>query len=298
MKTYQDNNILKGIILAGGLGSRLYPLTKASSKQLLPVYDKPMIYYPMSVLINAGIKDILIISTERDLPRFRELFGDGSKFSLNICYKAQKEPKGIAEAFIIGEKFIGMDDVCLILGDNIFHGKGFRNHLSNAILNLNKNYSTIFSVTSKNPSQFGVIEFKNEKIFRIIEKPKRFISEFIVSGLYFYKNEVVKISKELKPSKRNELEITDLNNSFLKKGKLAVLKLEKDIFWSDTGTYDSLFRATQYMQKKEVETNKKIACLEEILFNKGIINKEQFKELCDSMIDSNYGKYLFNIINN
>ena len=283
----------KGIILAGGTGSRLMPLTKGISKQLLPVYDKPMIYYPLSTLMSAGIRDILIISTPRDLPRFKDLFKNGQDIGLNISYTEQPEPNGIAEAFILGADFIEKSDLCLILGDNIFYGKGLNELLNEAMSNLDKDYSTIFSVEVENPTQFGVIEFSEDnKIKRIAEKPNNTDSKSIVSGLYFYTNEVVQIAKNLEPSKRNELEITDVNNYYLKKGKLKSAKLDSSFSWSDTGTYDSLIKASKFYQEIEHQTGKKVACIEEIALKKGYINKSEFIKIANSMIGSNYGKYL------
>ena len=255
--------------MAGGNGTRLFPLTKTISKQLLPVYDKPMVYYPLSTLLRAGIRDILIISTKKDLPRFKNLFGDGSFIGINISYKIQLKPNGIAEAFLIAEDFIGNDNICLILGDNIFHGNNFQNYLNKAINNLNHDFSTIYSVQVKNPEQFGVIEFdKNGKVSSIVEKPIKTNSNRIVSGLYFYTNNVINMSKMLKPSKRGELEITEINNQFLKVGKIKVVNLKSTFFWSDTGTYDSLIKASQYFKDFELIYNKKVACIEEIALEK------------------------------
>lgn len=287
----------KGIILAGGNGSRLFPLTKCISKQLLPVYDKPMIYYPLSVLMEAGIKEILIISTNKDLPRFKDIFSDGSGLGLQISYAEQPKPKGIAEAFIIGSDFIGNSNVCLILGDNIFYGDGFKNKLENALENLDKSYSTIFSVKVDNPKDFGVIEFNdNNMVSKIIEKPHETNSSNIVSGLYFYTNNVVKISNTINPSDRGELEITDINNHFLKHKRLRVIKLNKSFYWSDTGTYDSLIKASKFCQEYEEVTGKKISCIEEIAFRKGYISKDKFLKIANSLASSNYGKYLINKI--
>lgn len=285
---------IKGIILAGGYGSRLLPLTRGISKQLLPVYDKPMIYYPLSILMNAGIRDILIISTSRDIPRFKDFFEDGSSIGLNISYEEQPKPNGIAEAFIIGADFIGNSNLCLILGDNIFYGKGLNKLLNKAVDNLNNDYSTIFSVEVENPTQFGVIEFsgKNNKINKIIEKPKKTNSNCIVSGLYFYTNNVVEISRNLKPSRRGEIEITDINNYYLKNERLKHIYLDSSFSWSDTGTFDSLVKASNFYQQIENQTGNKIACIEEIAFKRGYINKSKFLEIANSMIGSNYGKYL------
>ena len=289
---------IKGILLAGGNGTRLFPLTKTISKQLLPVYDKPMVYYPLSTLLRAGIRDILIISTKKDLPRFKNLFGDGSFIGINISYKIQLKPNGIAEAFLIAEDFIGNDNICLILGDNIFHGNNFQNYLNTAINNLNHDFSTIYSVQVNNPEQFGVIEFnKNGEVSSIVEKPIKTKSNRIVSGLYFYTNNVINMSKMLKPSKRGELEITEINNLFLKIGKMKVVNLESTFFWSDTGTYDSLIKASQYFKDFEFIYNKKVACIEEIALEKSLISKDEYLKIALSMNESNYGKYLLNILN-
>ena len=279
--------------MAGGHGSRLFPLTKCISKQLLPVYDKPMIYYPLSVLMEAGIKDILIISTQKDLPRFKDIFGDGSKIGLQISYATQKKPNGIAEAFIIGSNFIGANDVCLILGDNIFYGKNFKELLDQALYNLNNGFSTIFGVQVENPKEFGVIEFSDEnKINKIIEKPVMTNSSHIVSGLYFYTNNVIEISKDLKPSARGELEITDINNHYLKLKKLEVIKLNSSFYWSDAGTYDSLIKTSKFCKEFEDMTGNKLSCIEEIALKKGFIKKNKFLEIANSMAASDYGKYL------
>jgi glucose-1-phosphate thymidylyltransferase len=285
--------LIKGIILAGGYGSRLYPLTFGTSKQLLPVYDRPMIYYPLSTLMNAGIKDILIISTNKDLPRFRDLLMDGRHIGLNITYKVQDEPRGIAESFIIASDFIGDCNVCLILGDNIFHGKNFNILLDRAKKNLDNNYSTIFGVEVNNPNEFGVIEFdSNNEIKNIVEKPDEIESNLIVSGLYFYTNDVVTITNKLKPSSRGELEITDINNQYLALNKLKLVNLDSEISWIDTGTYDSLIEASRYFQNFENKTAEKVACIEEIALNLGYIDKSQFVKIANSMNNSNYGKYL------
>ena len=283
----------KGIILAGGHGSRLYPLTFGTSKQLLPVYDKPMIYYPLSTLMNAGIRDILIISTVKDLPRFKDLLNDGSNIGINITYKAQKEPRGIAEAFIIGADFIKNDNVCLILGDNIFYGKNFDLLLEKAILNFENGFSSIFGVKVDNPNEFGVIEFdSNNKINRIIEKPNKIESNYIVSGLYFYTNNVIEVANNLTPSERGELEITDVNNYYLNEKKLDLFKLDSNFSWLDTGTYNSLIEAAKYFQDLENQTGEKVACVEEIALNLGLIDKSKFIETANLMSKSNYGKYL------
>ena len=288
---------IKGIILAGGTGSRLYPLTLGTSKQLLPVYDKPMIYYPLSVFMQAEIKDILIISSKHDLPKFKKLLGDGSNLGINIFYKVQSKPNGIAESFIIGEDFIGKDNVCLILGDNIFHGDDFISNINNAKKALSNGFSSIFGVSVQNPKNFGVIEFdENKNVINIFEKPENPKSNFIVSGLYFYSNDVVKFAKELKPSKRGEKEVTDINNTYLSLNKLKLQVLNSDISWVDTGTYGSLIKASRYFENYENETGKKVACIEEIAFNLGYINEKQLLSIANSMCNSEYGKYLKNLI--
>jgi len=291
--------IKKGIILAGGNGSRLMPLTKSISKQLLPVYDKPMIYYPLSTLMSIGIRDILIISTKRDLPRFKELFNNGSNIGLNLSYEFQKEPNGIAEAFIIGKEFIGSDSVCLILGDNIFHGENIDKFLSKAIKNLDKNFSSIVSVKSKNPKDFGVIEFsKSNKIQRIIEKPENTNSNSIVSGIYFFTNDVIKVASSLKPSSRGELEIIDIVNYYLKREKLKLINLGDEFFWSDTGTYDSLIETSNYFNRLEKDSHKKVACIEEIALLNGYISESDFFKIAKSMNSSNYGVFLMEFFKN
>jgi glucose-1-phosphate thymidylyltransferase len=288
---------IKGIILAGGNGSRLYPLTLGTSKQLLPVYDKPMIYYPLSVLMEAEIKDILIISSNQDLPKFKKLLGNGNALGINISYQIQLEPNGIAESFIIGEDFIKNDNVCLILGDNIFHGDGLISNINNAKNDLSNGYSSIFGVSVENPENFGVIEFDNKnQISRIIEKPKKPKSNIIVSGLYFYTNDVIKYAKNLKTSSRGEKEITDINNYFLSLNKLRLNMLSTEISWVDTGTYSSLIQASKYFENFEKKTNRKAACIEEIALKMGYINKFQLQKIADSMIKSSYGKYLLNLI--
>lgn len=288
--------VIKGIILAGGNGSRLYPLTLGTSKQLLPVYDKPMIYYPLSVFMQAGIREILIISTKEDLSKFKKLLGNGRSLGINICYKVQEEPNGIAEAFIIGETFIGNDNVSLILGDNIFHGKDFIYYINKAKGYLNEGFSSIFGVSVHNPESFGVIEFddKNDMI-NISEKPKYPKSNIIVSGLYFYTNDVVKYAKGLKQSKRGEKEISDINNIYLSLKKLKLNQLKNDISWIDTGTYSSLIKASRYFEDYEKKTSKKAACVEEIAFNMGYINRQQLFKIIRSMSNSDYGKYLSNL---
>ena len=287
---------IKGIILAGGNGSRLYPLTLGTSKQLLPVYDKPMIYYPLSVLMKAEIKDILIISSKQDLPKFKKLLGDGSILGLNISYKIQLEPNGIAESFIIGQDFIGYDNVCLILGDNIFHGEGFISNIKKAKKNLYKGYSSIFGVSVQNPESFGVIEFDNKNnLVSISEKPENAKSNIIVSGLYFYTNDVVKYAKELKPSKRGEKEITDINNFYLSSKKLKLIMLNSNISWIDTGTYSSLIKASKYFEDFEKKTGKKASCVEEIAYEMGYIDIIKLGKIASLMQNSEYGNYLLNL---
>ena len=286
---------IKGIILAGGTGSRLYPLTFGTSKQLLPVFDKPMIYYPLSVLMKAEIKDILIISSEHDLPKFKKLLGDGSRLGIKISYKAQFEPNGIAESFIIGEDFICDDNVCLILGDNIFHGDEFISNINSAKKDLFNGYSSIFGVSVQNPENFGVIEFDDKNnIINISEKPDFAKSNIIVSGLYFYTNDVVKFAKKLKPSERGEKEITDINNIYLSSKKLKLIRLKPSISWIDTGTYSSLIKASKYFENHEIKTGKKAACIEEIAHKMGYIDRLQLQKIAKSMINSEYGKYLLN----
>ena len=291
-------NNLKGIILAGGHGSRLFPLTYGTSKQLLPVYDKPMIYYPLSVLMGVGIKDILIISTPKDTPRFKDLFGSGKKLGIQIDYIVQKEPRGIAESFILAANFIKNDNVCLILGDNIFFGQNFNKIIEIAIKNLKQNFSTIFGVSVKNPNDFGVISYDaNKKLKKIIEKPLKFVSNVIVSGLYFYTNDVIAFSKNLKLSERNEYEITDINNRYIERNKLKLIELPKEIFWTDTGTYEALMHASNFFYKIEKDSGKKIAIIEEIALKKGYIQIKNLLNISNSMKNSQYGKYLLELTN-
>ena len=287
---------MKGIILAGGLGTRLYPVTLAISKQILPVYDKPMIYYPMSVLMLAGIKEILIISTPRDIVVFQELFGDGSKLGLKMEYKIQSEPKGLAEAFIIGEEFIGNDRVALVLGDNIFYGRGFSGMLANAAGR--EAGATIFGYYVKDPTAYGVVGFDQDgTVTSIEEKPKEPKSNYAVPGLYFYDNEVIEIAKNIEPSPRGELEITEVNNQYLKKGTLKVELMGRGMAWLDTGNHDSLLEASNYVASIQKRQGLYISCLEEIAYKQGFIDKEQLLRLAESMKTTDYGKYLFEIAN-
>lgn len=284
----------KGIILAGGSGTRLYPLTMVTSKQLLPVYDKPMIYYPLATLMMAGIRDILLISTPQDLPNFEKLLGDGSRYGINLSYKEQLSPDGLAQAFIIGEEFIGNDSCAMILGDNIFHGNGLTDQLKRALEN--KERSTIFGYYVEDPERFGVVEFNdNGQVISLEEKPKVPKSNYAVTGLYFYDNKVCEYAKSLKPSSRGELEITDLNNIYLKKGKLDVITLGRGYGWLDTGTIDSLSQASEYVRVMESRQGLKISCIEEISYKNGWINKDILLENSKKYGNSPYGRHLKNV---
>lgn len=286
--------LTKGIILAGGSGTRLYPLTMVTSKQLLPIYDKPMIYYPLSTLMLAGIRDILIISTPQDLPNFEKLLGDGSRYGINLSYKAQPSPDGLAQAFILGEEFIGNDNCAMILGDNIFHGNGLTKQLKKAVENEGR--ATVFGYYVEDPERFGVVEFdKDGKVISLEEKPENPKSNYAVTGLYFYDNKVCEYAKSLKPSARGELEITDLNKIYLEEGRLDVLTLGRGYGWLDTGTVDSLSEASEYVRVIENRQGLKISCLEEISYKNGWIDKETLLESANAYGKSPYGQHLKNV---
>ena len=285
---------MKGIVLAGGSGTRLYPLTKVTSKQLLPIYDKPMIYYPLSVLMNAGIRDILIISTPQDTPRFEALLGDGHQFGVQLSYKVQPSPDGLAQAFIIGEEFIGDDSVAMVLGDNIFFGHGLNKRLKAAV----ENAETVFGYYVDDPERFGIVEFDSEgKAISIEEKPEKPKSNYCVTGLYFYDNKVVEYAKNLKPSPRGELEITDLNRIYLEDGSLNVELLGQGFTWLDTGTHESLVEATNFVKTIETHQHRKIACLEEIGYLNGWIGKDQLLTDIEPLKKNQYGQYLMDVMN-
>ncbi len=287
---------MKGIILAGGSGTRLYPLTMVTSKQLLPIYDKPMIYYPLSTLMLAGIRDILIISTPEDTPRFEHLLGDGSRFGLNLSYKVQPSPDGLAQAFILGEEFIGNDDVCMVLGDNVFYGNGLKNALYNAVLNADNGRATVFGYYVSDPKRFGVVEFDTKgQAISIEEKPTNPKSNYAVVGLYFYPKGVSKMAKEVKPSSRGELEITTLNQMYLENNNLDVITFGRGFTWLDTGTHESLADATAFVKMIEERQGLMVSCIEEIAYNNGWISKEKLLQIAEPMKKNQYGKHLINV---
>ncbi|MFO7842794.1 MAG: glucose-1-phosphate thymidylyltransferase RfbA [Bacteroidales bacterium] len=288
--------LMKGIILAGGAGTRLYPITKSISKQIIPIYDKPMIYYPLSVLMLAGIREILIISTPKDIQLYKDLLGDGSQIGIKLSYEIQPSPDGLAQAFIIGEQFIGKDNVCLILGDNIFYGYGFSNILTQTAKL--KDGAIVFGYYVNNPQRYGVAEFDNSgKVLSLEEKPEKPKSNYAVTGLYFYSNDVIQKAKSLKPSKRGELEITDLNRMYLHENRLKVELLGRGFAWLDTGTHESLLQASNYIATIEQRQGLKIACLEEIAYKTGFINKQQLIKLSEDLKNNQYGEYLLKIAN-
>lgn len=290
---------MKGIVLAGGAGTRLYPITKGISKQLIPIYDKPMVYYPISVLMLAGIKDILIISTPTDLPMFKRLLGDGSDIGVRFEYAEQPRPEGLAQAFLIGEKFIGDDNVCLVLGDNIFYGQGFTAMLNDAV-NIAKNgEATVFAYPVQDPQRYGVVAFNSDgKAYSIVEKPQKPESNNAVVGLYFYPNDVIQVAKNVKPSARGELEITSVNQDYLERGLLNVKRLGRGFAWLDTGTTDSLMEASNFIETIEKRQGFKVAALEEIAFRRGFINAEQLRKVAEPMKANSYGQYLLNLADN
>lgn len=289
---------MKGIVLAGGSGTRLYPITQTISKQLLPIYDKPMVYYPISVLFLAGIKDILIISTPQDTPRFQELLGDGTRFGVNFQYKVQPSPDGLAQAFILGEEFIGNDDVCMVLGDNIFYGYGLSAMLQRSLEIVEKERkNVVFGYNVNDPERYGVVEFdKTGKVLSIEEKPQNPKSSYAVVGLYFYTNDVIKVAKAVKPSARGELEITTVNQEFLNRGELNVELMGRGFAWLDTGTHKSMLEASQFIETIEERQGLKVACLEEIAYNKGYISAGKLRELAQPMSKNQYGQYLLKLI--
>lgn len=291
---------MKGIVLAGGSGTRLYPITQTVSKQLLPIYDKPMVYYPISVLMLAGIRDILIISTPHDTPRFQELLGDGTRFGVNFQYKVQPSPDGLAQAFILGEDFIGNNDVCMVLGDNIFYGYGLSGMLQRSVQTVEeKRRSVVFGYYVNDPERYGVVEFnKDGNVLSLEEKPEKPKSNYAVVGLYFYTNDVVQVAKNVKPSARGELEITTVNQEYLKKGMLDVEIMGRGFAWLDTGTHKSMLEASQFIETIEERQGLKVACLEEIAYNKGYITAEQVAELAKPMAKNQYGQYLQKLIAN
>ena len=289
---------MKGIILAGGSGTRLYPVTIAVCKQLLPVYDKPMIYYPLAILMLAGIKDILIISTPQDLPRFEEIFGDGSRLGLSFTYKVQPSPRGLADAFILGEEFVGDDSACLVLGDNIFFGHGLTGMLTKAVADVEKQGgATVFGYNVQDPERYGVVEFDTQgKVISIEEKPRQPRSNYAVTGLYFYDNDVIEIAKQIKPSGRGEIEITDVNKEYLRRSKLRVELMGRGFAWLDTGTHNSLLEAGEFIATIEKRQGLKIACIEEIAYRRGYIDRERVLELAKPLRKNGYGRYLLRIL--